>query len=240
MQRSQLDLLDAFPGEFRFRVRQSQRARQMAVTVSVHGLVEVVVPVRSRPAQVEEFVTRHRQWIDQTLAWYQAQHPGALREPAHGLHLAAIGQTLQLQFGARHTRQRGQVLEVAAAADELPRGRDQVRGWLQRTGRKTLVPWLQQVSQRTGLRYSRVQVRGQKTRWGSFSSNQTLSLNYFLLFLEPALVEQVLIHELCHSRHLNHSASFWRLVARHAPGYRDCERRLNEAWREIPAWLMRY
>ena len=72
---------------------------------------------------------------------------------------------------------------------------------------------------------------------GDHSSRGTISLNYCLLFLDPALLRYLMIHELSHARHMNHSRRFWREVGRFEPDYRNLDRALGEAWHEIPAWL---
>jgi predicted metal-dependent hydrolase len=81
-----------------------------------------------------------------------------------------------------------------------------------------------------------VQVRLQRTRWGSCSSSGTVSLNAALLFLEPNVVRYLFVHELCHLVALNHSRKFWTEVARHEPDYEALDRRLTQAWHEIPLW----
>jgi predicted metal-dependent hydrolase len=57
------------------------------------------------------------------------------------------------------------------------------------------------------------------------------------LFLEPAQLRYLMIHELCHGRHMNHSKRFWTLVAQFEPDYRRLDKGLNECWRQVPAWL---
>ena len=70
-----------------------------------------------------------------------------------------------------------------------------------------------------GLAYKRVAIRNQKTCWGSCSEKGNLNFSYKLLFLPPALADYVIIHELCHLAELNHSKSFWALVAQVCPDY---------------------
>ncbi len=67
--------------------------------------------------------------------------------------------------------------------------------------------------------------------------NGSISLNYCMLFLQPEQVRYVMIHELCHARHMNHSRRYWALVARHEPDYRSLDKGLNSAWKQIPAWV---
>jgi hypothetical protein len=71
----------------------------------------------------------------------------------------------------------------------------------------------------TGGSYSSITVRDQKTRWGSCSSRGTLSFNYRLIFAPPQVLDYVVVHELCHLTHMNHSRDFWNMVARIMPDY---------------------
>jgi predicted metal-dependent hydrolase len=111
-----------------------------------------------------------------------------------------------------------------------------LRRWLTRYAQQQLEPWLRRVSVETGLTFTQVTIRGQKSRWGSCSRRRTISLNYKLLFLPPHLVRHVLIHELCHTQHLNHSAKFWALVSQKEPAYRPARVELRSAWRSVPRW----
>jgi len=108
--------------------------------------------------------------------------------------------------------------------------------WLRRVGTAHLDPWLGKVSRETGLGYQTLQVRGQKSRWGSCSSRGSISLNYKLLFLPCELVRYILIHELCHTVHPNHSPRYWNLVARFEPAYRDLDRAMRTARTHVPEW----
>jgi hypothetical protein len=97
--------------------------------------------------------------------------------------------------------------------------------------------YLPKICQHTGFSYKRIQIRGQTSRWGSCSSRGTLSLNYKLMFLEPELVRYLVIHELSHTRHLDHSARFWKLVGHFEPKYAELDQELGESWRDVPAWV---
>lgn len=84
---------------------------------------------------------------------------------------------------------------------------------------------------RYGFTYRRVVIRNQKTRWGSCSRRGTLSFNYRILDLSPALVDYLIVHELCHLQEMNHSPRFWALVAREVPDYRAARQALRTAKR---------
>ncbi len=74
---------------------------------------------------------------------------------------------------------------------------------------------------------NRVSIRNMRTRWGSCSSQGNISISYIVGFLPPELRDYVLIHEICHLTHLNHSKQFWQLVSRADPQYAHHKKQLN-------------
>ena len=120
-----------------------------------------------------------------------------------------------------------------------PRALDAVgslQHWLKAEARRHLPDWLALVAEDTGHRYQRVSVRLQRGRWGSCSSRGTISLNAKLLMLPPDAVRYVLVHELCHTLHMNHSAAFWDEVTRHQPDWRQQARQIRALHRSLPPW----
>lgn len=85
----------------------------------------------------------------------------------------------------------------------------------------------------TGGSYTRITIRNQKTRWGSCSSTGTLSFNYRLMFAPPRVLDYVVVHELCHLTHMNHSRDFWNLVASVMPDYKQYKVWLKEHGQEL-------
>ena len=235
------------PGESPgFSVRESGRAKRLSIKVYPRGRVEVVVPKRTRARDVQTFVDEHRDWIEQTRASFAARHapePFALPER---VRLAAIGRDYRVVYRPRRNadsvnfRRHGDVVVLSGGTADEAQCVAALKRWLAGVAREEFEPWLRVLSARTGDAFRRMQVRGQKTCWGSHSSTGTISVNYCLLFLEPALVRYLMIHELCHARHMNHSRRFWRAVARHEPDYERLDRELGESWSRIPGWLCLY
>lgn len=80
----------------------------------------------------------------------------------------------------------------------------------------------------TGGAYSSIRVADQKTRWGSCSSNGVLSFNWRLMLAPPRVLDYVVVHELCHLTHMNHSKNFWSMVESVYPNYKEYENWLKE------------
>lgn len=91
---------------------------------------------------------------------------------------------------------------------------------LQKEARAYLPRRLKYLAETHGFSYIRVRYGTQKGRWGSCSSRGTISLNVGLMLLDTELIDYVLIHELCHTRQMNHSAEFWSLVESCMPDYK--------------------
>lgn len=78
-----------------------------------------------------------------------------------------------------------------------------------------------------GFSYNRINIKNQKTRWGSCSKKGNLNFNYKIVHLPEKLVDYLVIHELCHLKEFNHSGDFWQLVARAIPDYKSLRRQLK-------------
>jgi predicted metal-dependent hydrolase len=240
----QLALLDeAATAQADWRVRTSERARRLAVRVLPGGRVEIVVPCGTRPRAIEQFVARHRSWIDRKLAQYRPLDracadglPDRIRFAANGesfdVHYADLPGALRLVVDDRTICLSGERARTVLMRHALQR-------FLMRHAHSVLAPWLAGLSATTGLACERLQIRRQRTRWGSCSRNGTISLNVCLLFQPPDVVNYLLVHELAHTRHMNHSARFWALVGRIEPRWRELDAELTHGWREVPAWVLR-
>ena len=227
-------------------VRESGRAKRLLIKVYPRGRVEVVVPKRTRARDVQTFVDEHRDWIEQTRAAFAAKHPPEPFSLPDRVTLAAIGRCFRVAYRSRRHadtvrfRRHGDLVVLTGNTSDEVQCIAALKRWLGIIAKEEFDGWLRALSVRTGDSYKRMQVRGQKTCWGSHSSTGTISINYCLLFLEPALVRYLMIHELCHARHMNHSRRFWRAVAQHEPDYERLDRELGESWSKIPGWLCLY
>ena len=222
-------------------VRESRRARRLILQLVPPHTLEVVVPRGTRPRAVEAFVHENRDWIARARAELAARLGYDREALPRRVGLAAIGREVQVSYDFGSDRARwsddGVRVLVTCTADAPGRAQAVLRGWFLREARMHLHPWLFREAKAIGELPKRVQLRLQRTRWGSCSAQRTISLNAALLLLEPELVRYLMVHELCHLRWLDHSRRYWRLVESFEPDFRTLDRRLTEAWRTLPSWL---
>lgn len=223
-------------------VRVSQRARRLSVRVHLTGRVEVVVPPRTSARSVQRFVGQHRQWIDRRRAEAHRKAPPRAPFPPRLIELAGCGESWRVHVAGGTGRAR--VVECAPGLLSLTGSLDDsravhiaLRHWLLHRARLALARDLEKLASELGFTYRRLSVRRQRTRWGSCSVRGTISLNCCLLFQRPQVVRYLMIHELAHTVHMNHSGRFWRCVARHAPDFQGLDRELLDGWRRVPSWV---
>jgi predicted metal-dependent hydrolase len=199
------------------------------------------VPRGTRPRAIEMFVRENRDWIERARIELAARSHDREALPHH-IELAAIDRDVEVSYEffddcTPRCHDDGVRIRVACPADQPALARKLLRSWILREARTHLHPWLFRVAELVGEVPERVQMRLQRTRWGSCSAQRTVSLNAALLLLPPELVRYLMVHELCHLRWLDHSRRYWRLVERFEPDFRGLDRRLTEAWTELPPWL---
>jgi len=223
-------------------VRESTRARRLTVRVFHTGRVEVVVPSRTSPRAVERFLERHRGWIErkQDEAKQKAAPPAPF--PPQRIELAACEETWRVYLSGGQGRVSLSavspgLLALSGDTHNSHPVRQLLRRWLTERAQEVLTPVLDQSARELGFSYERVLIRRQRTRWGSCSTRGTISLNCCLLFQRPPVVRYLLIHELVHTLHMNHSRRFWQRVARHCPEYESLDRELLDGWRRVPSWV---
>jgi hypothetical protein len=222
-------------------VRISRRARRLSMRVFPGGRVEVVVPPGIGVPAVERFVARHRDWAERRSRELLTLAPKAHERQPTTIEIGLLGRSWAVEY----------VPDRRLRAEEIADDRLRVHApvmtdrnaslalvpWLTDLASSTFAPRLESVAGTTGIDYSRMSVRRQRTRWGSCSNKGTISLNVCLMFQRPDVVRYLMIHELCHRRHMNHSKRFWGLVASFEPGWKPLDVELLQGWRNVPAWV---
>lgn len=223
-------------------LRVSPRARYARLLIKPYGGLEVVIPPRFPRSEIPMLVARHAEWARHQLD-KQAKLRQSIRLPQH-LALAFDNSSTQVLYASESLAFNYDLFDEISPDHILVEGDSQqerireLRAWIRQRARNLFPPLLRSVSQQVGLDFERVSIRSQKTRWGSCSIRGHISLNDQLLFLPAQTVEYLMIHELCHTRHLNHSRQFWDLVESRCPDYRSHEKLLSRSRNLVPEWFL--
>ena len=210
--------------EIAYSVRRSDRARRVRVTVDAARGVEVVLPRRAAQREAAAAIRELRPWIDRRVRELaRAQAVVAQR----GTGVPYLGQLLQVrhQRGRTRVHRRGDELLAPDSATYVPA----LERWYRRAARQEIAPRLDQACAMAGSSYSRLTIRGQRTRWASCSRGGAMSFNWRLLLAPEPVLNYVVWHEVCHLDVMDHSPRFWALLAQRCPDYREQTR-----------WLRRY
>ncbi len=230
---------DAIP----YTVRVSARARHVRLTVTARDGLVVVVP-RGVRVDAAALVDSKRAWAVRALSKVAekrelyAAGPDALL-PAT-VELTASGERLPVRYevtAARsaRARRRGDELVVSGAPDAEARLAALGR-WLDRTAHEVLPSRVSELAAVSGLHFSAVRVTRARSRWGSCSAQGVIALNRGLLFLPAELCDAVILHELAHTKVMDHSPRFWSVLSTFDPDARAHRARLKDAALLVPAW----
>ncbi len=233
--------LDALP---EYRVRVSTRARRIRLTVTPRDGLVVVVPQRWR-GDPSRFVAQKADWaraalasVSERRALFSAGTEALLPDT---VALGTPGEVWPVEYRTTSSASvrayaEGSMLVVSGAVDDAEKCLAALTRWLDRAAREILLPMLAETAQEVGLGYGSARVRRQKTRWGSCSSRKTISLNRNLVFLPRHLVRSLMLHELAHTKELNHSEHFWTALAALDPEARTHRVQMRDAHDYVPAW----
>ncbi|BAS54450.1 MULTISPECIES: M48 family metallopeptidase [Leptolyngbya] len=231
----------------KYRVRESIKAKHVSLKMTVQGGLEVIIPRGFDQSRIPEILHTKQSWIERTIGRLEAQRQQLSIDPCPPLPeqmiLRAIDQTWEIDyqptgFSRVTLTEKGKsrlILRGSTHNEDLCKAL--LQQWLAHKAYQRLVPWLWSVSQELELPFHKASIRGQKTLWASCSQQYNISLNYKLLFLPPALVRYVFVHELCHTIHLNHSPRFWALVQEKDPTYKAIDQELRRSSHYVPGWL---
>ena len=193
--------------------------RTLGLEVARDGLVKARLPMRLPARKAILFIEEHRDWILRKRAEVQRRKEEAdRRRRQQGAQPWQPGQ--DVGAGNTGTGNAGTRATVPLLADLTGAQKAQIKQKFQEKTRK--------FAAQMGVTYGRITIRAQRTRWGSCSSKGNLNFNYLLYYLPEELMDYVVIHELAHRKHMNHSSYFWREVERYCPDYRQRRARLRD------------
>lgn len=228
-----------------YEIRPSAKAKHLRLKMTARDGLTVIAPKGLDSNKVVELVIGKRDWIAAQLKQFdEVRHLLNDEQTAkpQAFDLPALAESWRVEYlntrgkrvGARTDRP-GRVI-VYGAIKDCEKCKAALRRWLARRAKEMIGPRLESLSGETGLSFSRMMIKSQRTRWGSCSIEGVISLNCKLLFLPPDLVRYVILHELCHTIERNHTRLFWNYLQQLEPKMEYLHGRMRDAWKLIPPW----
>lgn len=198
-------------------------ARRRSIGIKVHrGQVVVSAPTGAPLQEIKHFVQQKRRWIERhLLRQRQALEERQELQYTTGDVVMLLGQPLILDIAvSRGTSSvRGDRLLLGVERDLLGLRKGALEAWYIKRAHEHLPERIEHYQSVLGVRAKGLKIRHYKSRWGSCNRRGELQFNWLLMMAPTAVLDYVVVHELAHLRHFDHSPSFWRLVAKGMPDY---------------------
>ena len=214
--------------EIDYLVKESANATEPRIDVGIHD-ISVVIP-QGMDMDPEELLVENGSWViekKRKYEEYRAQIPERTFE--EGETFAYLGEPHEVVIEQRSSA------EVVDKTLRLPKhgvDRTSVERSLEtlyrRKARERFEERADAYAARMGVTYEKIEIRNQRTKWGSCSANGTLGLNWRLMMAPPEIIDYVVVHELAHLIEQSHNDTFWSIVSDHHPAYRDHAKWLEE------------
>ena len=216
-----------------YQLFKSDRRKTLSLQVK-NGEVIVRAPTYLSHVEIEQFITRKSLWLKEKLDLHKNQPKISKLNFLLGdtIHVLGERKTLNVSYGKKNEviNQVDNILVILSfrsvendCSGEHKKQPALVKKQLELWFKSQLLSYLDDklsfFSENIGLYFNSVKVRQYKSRWGSCNNKGELSFNYLLMMTPFDVIDYVIVHELCHLKHLNHSQSFWSLVNEQYPDY---------------------
>ena len=198
------------------------RARRIKLSVSERG-ARLTLPLRASEISGERFVREHGDWLMAQLASNSSETPALQAHVTPSIPLRGGELPLRWSEGrALHLAMVDDALHITVPAQlRAPALRRALRDFYEAQARADIGRWLPRYLPDLPRAPSRLRLRMMSSQWGSLSPDATLCMDLALVLADPAAFEYVLVHELCHLIHADHSRRFWAEVEARFPQWRD-------------------
>lgn len=198
------------------------RAKRRTLSLQILPDMTLVVkaPQYVSERDINKFLTDHEDWISKRLKRLQKAPPAKPKSYAHGEKFLYLGQP--------HTLTYADVTQIAAVAGILHiphaskiRARKEITRWYMAQAKEIISGLVANHAMEMGTSYGMIRYSDTSSKWGSCAPDNDLQFNWRLIMAPMLIVRYVVIHELAHTIEKNHSRSFWKIVERHNPSYRQ-------------------
>jgi len=205
----------------------SARAKKWRISLNDKGL-SVILPARTKPDVAEQALRQHTAWVLKQRQRQQKMAALAAAQPSLAPDTLLLrGQTLPYRVVPAPILKGAVVFDGHTLNVQVPIAADAsaaaavLQAWYLEQALADIRACVQRRAEAMQVHPAKISLRDQRRRWGSCSSKGNLSLSWRLILMPPEVLDYVVVHELAHLRHMNHSPKFWALVSQYCPNYKQ-------------------
>lgn len=206
-------------------IKRLKTSRSLRLKVFEDGRIVLTAPWRAPQRLIDDFLAEHQEWLTEKVAVSQTKR-AALTEERDQLFFRGTAYEFRLTISAGRkpgVELADSQLIVTAPSEDHTTVRAILEKWYRAQATKRFTERVPLLADLVGRDVTRVTIRDQRTRWGSCSSRNTISLNWRLIMAPDSVSDYVIYHELAHLTHMNHSNRFWALVEHYVADYKSAE-----------------
>ena len=219
-----------FDNDVSIEVVRTKRRKTASIQI-IKGAVKVIVPQKLSDSRVEELIQKRTPWIRKKLGEQSQIVTPNPKEYISGENFTYLGRSYRLKVLSGNdygVKLKGGYLEVTVPNKSKEEDvRNSLIKWYENHALKQLTDKTKRYADIMGITPHSIFVRDYKSRWGSCSPEGKISYNWRIIIAPHNIVNYVVIHELCHIVHPNHSPSYWRFVKTKIPDYDICRQWLR-------------
>jgi hypothetical protein len=205
-----------------------RKRKTMTIKVEPPAQITAIVPLKTSQRVIIESVGSKAPWIVKKLEYLkQIGCPAGPRQYANGETFMLLGNTypLQVEADSSLTKMRIGITEDVLLVNSPVQDKEAIKKlvelWYRQEAKLLINSRIKFYQPQIPIVPNRVVIKEQKTRWGSCSSKHNLNYNFKTVMAPLPVLDYIVVHEMCHLVHLNHSREFWNLVESIIPEYRQ-------------------
>lgn len=220
-----------------YELRRSRRSRYLRLTITPEKQAVLTMPLGFSEKQALNFLQEKADWVGSQLKTRRKKRVGLLAYLQKKPNLSFYGCKAELSISFTDAKSTIswdiEKKTVNLSLNSKHPLEEQIVNLLRQFAAKVIPPQVHRAAEKYQIEVGRVSVRDQSSQWGSCSGKRTLSLNWRLILLPPELQEYVILHELAHLTHLNHSDAFWNLLKKYDSKTQLHDRRISRIGGQI-------
>ena len=201
-----------------------RQRKTLAMKLDKDGNITVIAPLYLPQSEIEAFILAHTDWLTKKRAELAAKNPLPSLTLSEGEKIPFFGKEYALYFWSKRS------VKVQQDYIYLPKAnaKNALISFYRKALKEYILSKIPDYAQTMGVQPTKIRINSARTRWGSCSANDALNFSYHLAMCDQFAVQYVVIHELCHILHKNHSQVFWNTLAAYCPDYKAAKHYLKQ------------